>query len=369
MAVRKEPSGRWRAVIKSGRTYVAGRTFDTKSAAVAWEQRQRASLDGLSDARAGRQLVRDALAEWLDWRRGQVAESTYATDRSLSAVWPTSLLDRQIAAVRAIDVEHAIDVERAINVGGGTAGTCERRKITLSAFFSWCVREGLISVSPVVGVRVSKSVAPPRTMNPLTWDELEEATERMRAWSPRCADVALTLGWTGLRWGEARSLRVGDVQRIGGHALIVRTSHTEGLREKTTKGGKVRRVPVADPVWPLVLGWCEGREADDHLFVTERGAQLHKSNVRRAVRWAETARGHSIHDLRDTAATEWLRSGVDVRTVQAWLGHASLTTTQVYVHHLGTHADRAAINLINLRGTPGAHDSKDTNSGSTENAV
>lgn len=350
MAVRKEPSGRWRAVIKSGRTYVAGRTFDTKSAAVAWEHRQRAALDGLSDARAGRQLVRDALTEWLGWRRGQVAESTHATDRSLSAAWPTSLLGRQIAAVRTIDIERAIDL------GGGTAGTRERRKITLSAFFSWCVREGLIAASPVDGVKVSKSVAPPRTMNPWTWDELDELVCRMAAWSPRYADVVLTLGWTGLRWGEARSLRVGDVQRVGGQALIVRTSHTEGLREKTTKGGKVRRVPVADRVWPIVLGWCEGREADEHLFVTERGSQLHKSNVRRAVRWAEAARGHSIHDLRHTAATEWLRSGVDVRTVQAWLGHASLTTTQIYVHHLGTHADRAAIDLVNLRGTSGAHD-------------
>lgn len=363
MAVRKEPSGRWRAVVKSGRLYVGGRTFDTKSAAVAWEQRQRAALDGMSDARAGRQLVRDALGEWLDWRRGQVAESTYATDRSLSAVWPTSLLDRQIASVRTLDIERAIDV------GGGTAGTRERRKITLSAFFSWCVREGLISASPVVGVRVSKSVAPPRTMNPWTWNELDEVASRMATRSPRCADVVLILGWTGLRWGEARSLRVGDVQRLGGQALIVRTSHTEGLREKTTKGGKVRRVPVADRVWPIVLGWCEGRDADDHLFVTERGAQLHKSNVRRAVRWAETARGHSIHDLRHTAATEWLRSGVDVRTVQAWLGHASMTTTQIYVHHLGTHADRAAIDLVNLRGTPGARDSSDMNEKSAKNAV
>ncbi|WP_392424243.1 tyrosine-type recombinase/integrase [Barrientosiimonas humi] len=190
---------------------------------------------------------------------------------------------------------------------------------------------------------------------------MELTAEQMRVHSDRLADLLLVLGWTGVRWGEARSLRVADVQRVGGHALIVRSSHSEGLSEKTTKGGRSRRVPVADRVWSIVLGWCEGRAPDDHLFVTERGAQLHKSNFRRAVHWAEHARGHSIHDLRHAAATEWLRSGVDVRTVQAWLGHASLTTTQVYVHYLGTHADRAAIDLVNVRGMPGARDSDNDN--------
>lgn len=317
---------------------------------MAWEQRQRAGLDGLTEARAGRQLVRAAVDEWLAWRRERVAESTWRRDCSVMKGLPADLLDRQVSSVRTIDVE------RLVSAGGGTAGTRERRKITLSAFFSWCVREGLLATSPAAGVRVSRSVAPPRGMRLWTWDALEDTAEQMRGHSERLADVVVVLGWTGLRWGEARSLRVADVQRVGGHGLIVRSAHSEGMSEKTTKGGRSRRVPGADRVWPMVLGWCDGRSPEDHLFVTDRGAQLHKSNSRRSVKWSKHARGHSIHDLRHTAATVWLRSGVDVRTVQAWLGHASLSTTQVYVHYLGTHADRAAIDLVNRRGTPEAHD-------------
>lgn len=351
MSVRKEPSGRWRAVVKSGRQYVTGRTFDTKAAALAWEQRQRSALDGVIDARAGRQSLRAAIEEWLDWRRGQVAESTWKLDVSTMKALPSNLLERQVASIRAIDCE------RVINGGGGSAGTRERRRISLAAFFTWCVREGLLASSPVVGVRVSRSVSPAREMNPWTWGELEVTWAAMREHSERLSDVVLVLGWTGLRWGEARAMRVSDVQRFGGNALMVRSSHSEGMKEKTTKSNGSRRVPIADRIWPIVSGWCEGRSPGEHLFVTEQLKQLHKSNLRRAVHWAEHARGRRIHDLRHTAATEWLRSGIDLRTVQAWLGHASITTTQVYLHYLGSHADRAAIDLVNTRGTFGARDS------------
>ncbi|MBF9694648.1 tyrosine-type recombinase/integrase [Bifidobacterium dentium] len=51
--------------------------------------------------------------------------------------------------------------------------------------------------------------------------------------------------------------------------------------------------------------------------------------------------------MRHTAATEWLRHGIDVLTVKEWLGHSSLAMTQRYVHYLGTDADIAAIKKLN----------------------
>lgn len=352
MAVRKEPSGRWRAVIKSGRQYVAGRTFDTKSAAVAWETRQRAALDGVPDLRAGRVALVDAMDEWHSWRRGRVAESTWKRDQSVIAGLPRAMGSRELRSIRTRDIEHAITEDRV------TVSTMKRRLTTLGAFFSWCVREGMLPASPVKGVEVPRGTDVVVAMNPWTWQELEHVAADMGQHAPRMADVVLVLGWTGLRWGEARALRVGDVMREqGSAALMVRSSHSEGMREKSTKGGRSRRVPVADRVLPIIERWVRDKSPSDLLLTTERGAQVHKSNLRRAVRWHDYAPGHSIHDLRHTAATEWLRSGVDVRTVQAWLGHSSLTTTQVYVHYLGSSADRTALDLINERGTLGAHDS------------
>ncbi|WP_168202618.1 tyrosine-type recombinase/integrase [Georgenia wutianyii] len=350
MSIRKTSSGRWRAVVKNGRNYVAGRTFDRKADAEAWERRQRAALDGLVDPRAGRVLVRQALDEWLDHRRGRVAQSTWARDASVTSRLPAALLQRQVGSVKPTDIERVLS-----RVIGATA-TVERTRITLAAFWTWCVREGLVLASPVAGVKVSRSVgAPPREMRPWTWTELDLVTEQMQKVDAAMADVVRILAWTGLRWGEARALRVDAV--VGGDMPVLRISrsHSEGYAEKVTKGKANRSVPIPMRVWPLVREMADGRPGGDYLFTTGRGAQLHKSNFRRALKWSLYAPGHTIHDLRHTAATEWLRAGVDLRTVQAWLGHESISATQVYVHYLGTAADRAGFALVNaFGGTPGA---------------
>ena len=58
----------------------------------------------------------------------------------------------------------------------------------------------------------------------------------------------------------------------------------------------------------------------------------------RTLNWAETGKGRRIHDLRHTAACLWLARGVDAGTVQQWLGHESIATTNQYLHFLGTGA-------------------------------
>lgn len=57
----------------------------------------------------------------------------------------------------------------------------------------------------------------------------------------------------------------------------------------------------------------------------------------------------------DTAACLWLARGVDPVTVQAWMGHASISTTNIYLHYLGTTADRAGSAQLNRSGQPGVN--------------
>lgn len=67
-------------------------------------------------------------------------------------------------------------------------------------------------------------------------------------------------------------------------------------------------------------------------------------------------RGRRIHHLRHTAACLWLARGVDVSTVQSWMGHASIATTNLYLHHLGTGADLAGLEGLNREpGAPVGH--------------
>ena len=123
-----------------------------------------------------------------------------------------------------------------------------------------------------------------------------------------------------------------------------------GLRNKRAGrvGGSRSRTACSTSCGP----W-RGRDGDDLLFVTETGHQLHASAVKRTVDWVSLARGRRIHDLRHTAACLWLARGVDPVTVQAWMGHASIATTNIYLHHLGTAAGQAGLDRLNGRGNTG----------------
>ena len=125
---------------------------------------------------------------------------------------------------------------------------------------------------------------------------------------------------------------------------------TGGRSGKSTKSGRSRRVPVADRVLPIVRALAVDRDADAHLFVTTSGHRLHATAFKRTLAWSTIGEGRRIHDLRHTAACLWLARGVDPVTVQAWMGHASIATTNLYLYHLGTSADRAGLDRLNDRG-------------------
>jgi integrase len=170
------------------------------------------------------------------------------------------------------------------------------------------------------------------------------------------ADVTLVAGWTGLRWGELRVLRVGDVQLLPSPSFWVARSQTEGGKVKVTKGRSARRVPLTDLVVEAVRRMSEGKAIEDLLATDAQGGQLSRSAFLRASDWETVAMGRRLHDLRHTAACLWLTRGVDLSTVSAWLGHASITTTDRYLHYLGTAADTAGLERLNRgRGAHGVH--------------
>lgn len=344
MTVGKTPNGRWRAQLKSGRQFVASKTFDTKREADAWLARERAALAGGVDPRAGRQRVRELLPRWLDIRRTTVARKTYRADAALPRLIPTSLQALQIGAVSGREVSRSFET---LLSRGLIESSVVRYRASLSSFFAWCVREKMIGTNPVAGQRVPKSSDEQTEMNPWTEDGLEGVNEAWAERDQRLADLLLVLGWTGLRWGEARALAVADVVELPTPGLLVRRSAPEGIPTKATKGRRTRRVPVADRVLPIVRQLADGKSPSDLLLTTTRGARLHRSAVLRTLDWEHTGQDRRLHDLRHTAACMWLSRGVDPGTVQAWMGHESIATTNRYLHFLGTSADVAGLEKLN----------------------
>jgi integrase len=356
MTIRKQPSGRFYAVLKSGRSYIAGRTLDTKRAAQAWLARERAALAGGVDPRAGRATVRTLLPVWLDERKHSVSAKTNTADAALPRLVPTAFAALSINAVTDREITRALII---LTKSGLAESSVRRFRDSLSSFFAWAVRERMIAANPVAPTRVPRAGTPRVEMLPFSEDELERIYVQATARDQRLADLLLINAWTGLRWSELRAMSVRDFVEVPLPILVVQRTEPEGVEIKSTKSGKTRRVPIADRVLPLVRAMAVDRDPEARLFVTESGHQLHATAFKRTLTWTTIAEGRRIHDLRHTAACLWLARGVDPVTVQAWMGHASIATTNLYLHHLGTSADRAGLDRLNAREHKGAQASQD----------
>lgn len=356
MAVRRDGDG-WLAVVKQGREYAGSKKFSTRREATEWERAFKSGLASGIDVKAGRVTVVARLSIWTTDREGMVSPSTLVIDRDLTRVLPRWF---GTLSVNAVTESH---VERVLAEWARTRahGSIVRYRASLSAFFAACIRSRLVSANPVTSVRAPRRTDQPTEWNPLPEAELDTVVAAIAERNQRLAHVVLLAGWTGLRWGELRALRVRDLVEIPEPVLVVRSSQTEGHSVKVPKSGKTRRVPLADHLVPILLDMARHKQASDLLVTTDRGGQLHGTAFKRATDWKTLGRGRRIHDLRHTAICLWLARGVEVGTVKSWAGHSSIATTDKYVHYLGTAADRAARGRLNA---PGASEGQAKREGS-----
>lgn len=224
-------------------------------------------------------------------------------------------------AVSAADLRAFLAYRRMDGIGNVSAA---RELSAIRGFLTFCGGEA--AVPPVKGPRVKKGL--PRPIAPdqaiaLAEDVADQAAE---AWiAARDWAILLLLYGAGLRIGEALGM-TGAILPLGEVSAI------KGKRDKT------RMVPML----PQVRGAVEAYvalcpypvERDAPLFRGSRGGPLNPAIVRRSVRAARSRLGlderTTPHALRHSFATHLLAKGADLRSLQELLGHASLTSTQVY---------------------------------------
>jgi integrase/recombinase XerD len=133
----------------------------------------------------------------------------------------------------------------------------------------------------------------------------------------------------GLRASEAVSLSVDDVY-FAGRTIVVHG-----------KGNKERMVPFGGEAEKYLRLWLDegrarlaGNRPTKAVFVNNRGGRLSRKGIWKRFQDAEARSGITgkVHTLRHSFATHLLSGGADLRTVQELLGHADVTTTQVYTH-------------------------------------
>ena len=232
-----------------------------------------------------------------------------------------------LSAITAADIRAFLAYRRAphIKSNGLTNRSTARELSAMRSFLSFALGEGF-TLPAIKGPRVPRSL--PRPVNPddviaLAADIAETARENWigaRDWA-----VLLLLYGSGLRVSEATGL-MGDVLPLG------ETLRVLGKRNKT------RIVPILPQVKAAIEAYLERcpypPAADAPLFRGSRGGPLSPALIRRAV---QGARGRlqlsdrvTPHALRHSFATHLLAGGADLRSLQELLGHASLSSTQIY---------------------------------------
>jgi integrase/recombinase XerC len=203
--------------------------------------------------------------------------------------------------------------------------------------YRWLGREGHVKLNPADGVRAPKAARPlPKALAVdqamALADHHDEHTNPALQARDRCM-VELLYG-CGLRVGELVGL---DVQAGSGAAGWIDPAGAEA--HVLGKGSKRRSVPVGAAALEALRAWLAVRsqlaKADEAaLFVSTRGTRLTPSQVRTRLKRRALAAGVSSHVhphmLRHSFASHLLQSSGDLRAVQELLGHAHITTTQVY---------------------------------------
>ncbi|MET7393891.1 tyrosine recombinase XerC [Dactylosporangium sp. NPDC005572] len=215
---------------------------------------------------------------------------------------------------------------------GDARTSLARRAAAARTFTAWAHREGLVPTDP--GQRLASPKAHRDLPTVLRQDQAATLVTgpagRADAVGLRDRLVLELLYATGVRVSELCGLDLADVDRMRRVVRVV------------GKGDKERSVPYGLPADQALTAWLRhGRPAlavsasGNALLLGARGGRLQTTAARRIVDGYARAAGlphTSPHDLRHSAATHLLEGGADLRSVQELLGHASLSSTQIYTH-------------------------------------
>jgi integrase/recombinase XerC len=226
---------------------------------------------------------------------------------------------------------------------GSSPSSVQRLLSSMRSFLDFLITDGELKANPAKAIRGPKSGRKlPQTLD-------VDQTGRLLAFKTdtpeACCDKAfMELFYSsGLRLAELENLSVNDIDL------------TEAVVQVTGKGNKTRRVPVGKQAIDAIRHWLKQREVfvndltDNALFIDNKGIRLTGNRIRNRIKKRARQQGISErvypHLLRHSFASHVLESSSDLRAVQEMLGHADISTTQIYTHldfqHLAKVYDKA----------------------------
>lgn len=242
----------------------------------------------------------------------------------------------------AIDEQHVRQYVSQRHRQGLSGKSLQRELSAFRTFFRFLINDGLIKYNPAAEVQAPKSRR--KLPDTLDVDKVKRLVEIKGDDSLTVRDRAiLELFYSsGLRLTELLNLNLADIDQ------------QEGLVQVTGKGNKTRRIPIGRHALAALGQWLRVRDEfvshdETAIFVSQQGRRLSARTVQKRLKDWALKQGIDVrvypHLLRHSFASHVLESSQDLRAVQELLGHADISTTQIYTHldfqHLASVYDKA----------------------------
>jgi integrase/recombinase XerD len=208
----------------------------------------------------------------------------------------------------------------------GRSSSAARRVSTLKRFYRYCLRERRVAADPTLKLDPPKRTPRfPKSISEADVEALLAAPDTATPLGLRDRAMLETLYATGLRVSELVGLKIFAVNLDAGVVRVM------------GKGSKERLVPMGEEAAEWIARYLESRQRKSNaLFITARGTGMTRQAfwylIRRYAARAVPGKKLSPHVLRHAFATHLINHGADLRVVQLLLGHADISTTQIYTH-------------------------------------
>ncbi|MDN6639780.1 MAG: site-specific tyrosine recombinase XerD [Tetragenococcus sp.] len=264
--------------------------------------------------------------------RGLSANTRKSYQRDLEQ-YLSFLHKEKITAWQDVDRLTIIAFLQSLQEEEKSSATITRMVTSLRRFHQFLRQERYIDHDPMQHIESPKTTQKlPDTLNVNEVERLIEAPDTKKLLGMRDRAILEVMYATGMRVSELINIKLNDL-----HLSM-------GLLQTTGKGDKERIVPLGD----MAIYWIETYLEDarpklsqkhpeeEHLFVNGHGSSLSRQgiwkNLKALVLKAGIRKNVTPHTLRHSFATHLLENGADLRTVQELLGHADISTTQIYTH-------------------------------------
>lgn len=287
-------------------------------------------------AKGTEMIGQEALAEYIIYlkiERGLSANTVTSYKRDIEK-YLTFLTEKKITQLDEVSRFEILDFLQTLRQAGAADNSIIRMVSSLRKFHQYLKRESIVSDDPMQLIDTPKKASTlPKAISPQAIEQLLEAPDTTTPLGVRDRTILELMYATGLRISELVNLKLSDMHL------------TMGFIQTMGKGEKERIIPLGEIASQWLDHYLDGArvylqdqsaEISEYVFLNSRGKGLSRQGVWKKVKQLALEAGIdqnvTPHTLRHSFATHLLENGADLRMVQELLGHADISTTQIYTH-------------------------------------